>query len=95
MVFGGFVSGAGWIDGSMTCNFNPVLKVFQSYHDDVSVIMTGYAQYSPLYVQKISAFIGIPIRDRQISTSALKLLSYRQGQCVLVLKHQLRWIEFH
>ena len=38
----------GWMDGWMTCDFTPYLKVFQSYLDNGWVIMRGCVQWNPV-----------------------------------------------
>ena len=37
------------IDGWMTCNFTSFLTVFQSYQDDVWMIMKGCVQWNSVY----------------------------------------------
>ena len=37
------------IDGWMTCNFTSFLTVFQSYQDDVGMIMRGCVQWNSVY----------------------------------------------
>ena len=94
MVFGGFVLGAGWIDGCMTCNFTPVLKVFQSYFNRCECNNDRLcAIQSPLCSENFRLYWDSNPRppDQHVSALTTEL----QGQCVLVLKHQLRWIEFH
>ena len=38
-----------WMDGWMTCNFTSFLTVFQSYQDDVWMIMKGCVQWNSVY----------------------------------------------
>ena len=38
-----------WMDGWMTCDFTSFLTVFQSYQDDVWMIMKGCAQENSVY----------------------------------------------
>ena len=52
------------MEGWMTCNSSSFLTVFQSYQDDVRVIMKGYAQWSLVSCWKISASSGARTRDR-------------------------------
>ena len=37
------------VDGWMTCNFMSFLTVFQSYQDDVRMIMKGCVQWNSVY----------------------------------------------
>ena len=37
------------MDGWMTCDFTSFLTVFQSYQDDVRMIMKGYVQWNSVY----------------------------------------------
>ena len=39
----------GWMDGWMTCDFTSFSTVFQSYQDDVWMIMKGYVQWNSVY----------------------------------------------
>ena len=39
----------GWMDGWMTCGFTSFLTVFQSYPDDVWMIMKGCVQWNSVY----------------------------------------------
>ena len=39
----------GWMDGWMTCDFTSFLTVFQSYQEDVWMIMKGSVQWNSIY----------------------------------------------
>ena len=39
----------GWMDGWMTCDFTFFLTVFQSYQDDVLMIMKSCMQWNVVY----------------------------------------------
>ena len=39
-------------DGWMACDFTSSSNVFQSYQDDVRMIMRGCVQYNPVYGRK-------------------------------------------
>ena len=69
---------ATWIDGWMTCNFMFFLTVFQSNQDDGWVIMEGWVQWNPIYDWNSPASSESRTQDRQISRTALNLLSYRE-----------------
>ena len=38
-----------WMDGWMICDFTSFLTVFQSYQDDVRMIMKGCVQWNSVY----------------------------------------------
>ena len=42
------------LDGWMTCNFTSFLKVFQSYQDEVWMVMKGCEQWNSICIEKIS-----------------------------------------
>ena len=46
---GYFVPIFGQMDGWMTCDFTSILTVFQSYQDNVWMIMKGCAQWNSIY----------------------------------------------
>ena len=39
----------GWMDGWMICDFTSFLTLFQSYQDDVWMIMKGCVQWHSIY----------------------------------------------
>ena len=41
--------GGGGLNGWMTCDFTSFLTVFQSYQDDVGMIMRGCVQWNSVY----------------------------------------------
>ena len=45
----------------MTCDFTSFLTVFQSYKDDVWMIMKGCVQWSFVTVEKISPRTGLEL----------------------------------
>ena len=48
-------------EGSITCDFTSLLTVFHFYQDSEGLIMKGYVQWNPVYVEKISPRVGFKL----------------------------------
>ena len=70
----------GWVDGWMTYNFTSHYTVFDSYQDDVRMVMKGCVKSNPIYSSKNFRFrLVFKTRDRQSRRPALNLLSHRSS----------------
>ena len=61
----------------MTCHFTSFLTVFQSYQDDVRMIMKGCVKWNPIYSKKTVPTAGLRLRTARLTKlPGLLLLSH-------------------
>ena len=63
----------------MTCDFTSFSTVFQSYKDNVMVMMKGYVQWNHVHDWKDFRLRRDSNQNRKLSRPALNPLSYRDS----------------
>ena len=77
------------MDGWMTCDFTSFLTVFQSYQDDVWMIMKGCVQWNSVYGWE--DFTSTEDRTRSARSVGQRLTHWATGAPIFIMRH-IEWM---